>query len=357
MALALTLVHAAIWATLLANVIYLRRGVRRAVWRGERPSVSVLVPARNEEENLRRLLPSLRAQAYPEAEFIVYDDGSEDATWEVLQSAAEEDARLRPLRGQGPPPGWLGKPHALHEAARHATGRVFLFLDADARLEDPGALERLVRRFMAEPGDVVLTGLPRLRGGAPLLVSLVPNALLTGLPWPLVRRMRVQSLGAVNGQFWMLSAEDYRRYAPHECVRQKVLEDVEIGRYLKSEGFTPVLADVQQEISIFMYPGMTEAWRGFRKNAYLILGGTPAAFALLFAFFLFTFLLAPFFAPWLLVSLYGLKTATDRLAGFPLWVSLLTPLSFALAVALQLDSALSHWTGRVAWKGRSVAPS
>lgn len=361
MALILTLVHVAIWITLGANVLYLRRGARRAASKkaAPLPSVTVLIPARNEEANLQRLLPSLRAQRYPAgAEFVVYDDGSEDGTWAVLQEAAAEDKRLRPLRGDGPPPGWLGKPHALYQAARQATGARYLFLDADARLEDARALERLVRRFEAEPDDVVLTGLTGLAGGgARLLVSLVPNAILTGLPWPLVRRVRARSLGAVNGQCWMIRAADYRRYKPHERVRGEVLEDVEIGRYLKGEGLTPVLADVQREVAIFMYPGVAEAWQGFRKNAYLILGGTPVTFGLLFVFFLFTFLLAPFFAPWLVFSLYGLKTATDRLTGFPLWVSLLTPVSFVLAVALQLDSAWSHWTGRVAWKGRRVASS
>src|SRR5690606_28279242 len=141
-----------------------------------------LVPARNEEENLARLLPSLLAQDYPAYEVVVVDDASEDGTWAVLEAHA--DPRLRAVRGEGPPPGWLGKPHALHVAAGRATGAVFLFLDADAELADAGALRRLVERFTALGRGAVMTGMPCYRGeaGGLLLTSMVPFAVLAALP-------------------------------------------------------------------------------------------------------------------------------------------------------------------------------
>jgi hypothetical protein len=128
-----------------------------------------------------------------------------------------------------------------------------------------------------------------------------------------------------------------------------------IGRYLKRKGLLPVLVDVQQEVSIHMYAGFAEAWHGFRKNAYLILGGAPLPFVALFLYFMAIFVVAPWVSPWLLLSVYGLKTATDRVSGFPWWISALAPLSYLLGNVLQLDSALSHWTGRVEWKGRRVS--
>ncbi len=351
----LSLIHLGLWATLLPNLRNLRR--RRHRRRvppapGPPPALSVLVPARNEARNLRRLLPSLLQQDHPDFEVIDYDDGSEDATWRVLQSF--DDARLRPLRGEGPPPGWVGKVHALHRAARIARGERYLFLDADAELTTPHALRRLAARFDALPEDSVLTGFTRLRGGAKLLVSLVPGIILTALPWPLVRRRRMPSLGALNGQCWMIGAADYRRLEPHAHVPGAVLEDVMIGRYLKRRGLTPVLCDVQCEVSVFMYDSFGDAWRGFRKNAYLILGGRPASFAVLFPLFLSAFVLGPLRSPRLLASLYGLKAVTDRISGFPWTVSLAAPLSYLLAAVLQLDSAFAHWTDRVRWKGRRV---
>lgn len=346
----LLLVHGALLAISCSNLLYLRR-TKGEVPRG-RPSVSVLIPARNEAENLRRLLPSLLSQEYPEYEVIVYDDGSEDGTWEVLQSFASD--RFRTLRGSGPPPGWAGKVHALYQATREACGERFLFLDADAHLLGPAALARLVDHHERQPKGSVLTGLTRLRGGGLLLVSLVPFMILTGLPWPLVRRLPIASLGALNGQCWMIDAELYRRFEPHAHLPSEVLEDVMIGRYLKARGVVPVLVDVQHEVEIFMYRHIAEAWTGFRKNAYLMLGGHPLSFAPLFALFVLVYAVAPFLSPWLLGTAYLLKLICDRRANMPPWITLVAPLSFVLGVVLQLDSAISHWTGRATWKGRRV---
>ncbi|MDX1546537.1 MAG: glycosyltransferase family 2 protein [Rhodothermales bacterium] len=351
MTLFLAAVHAVHWLILLGNVVYLRRQRRRAA---AYPALSVLIPARNEEENLRRLLPTLRAQDYPGFEVLVYDDGSEDGTGRVVAEAAAQDARIRGLRGEGPPPGWVGKVHALYRATREARGARYLFLDADAELLRPDALRRLADRLAGAPDGAVLTGLTRLRGGGRLVVSLVPNAILTGLPWPLVRRLPLASLGALNGQCWMISADAYHHHEPHEAHPDEVLEDVRIGRYLKARGMTPVLADLHDDVAIHMYRDLGDAWRGFRKNAYLILGGRVPLFFVLAPLYLFTFVLAPFFSLWFLLSLYGLKLVTDRLGRFPLWLTALAPLSYALGALQQIDSAVAHWTGHVAWKGRRV---
>ena len=352
MVIFLAIVHAALFLTLLGNVFYLRR-TRRQATASDVPLVSILIPARNEAANLRRLLPSLQAQDYPAFEVLLYDDESEDETWAVIQAA--EDPRIRGVKSQGPPPpGWIGKVHALYQVTKHARGCLYFFLDADSELLDPGALRRIIERYLALPDDAVLTGMTLLRGGGQMLVSLVPNALLTGLPWPLVRRFRARSLGALNGQFWMIDADHYRRLDPFVHVKNEVLEDVQLGRYFKMQGLTPYLCDVTREMAVYMYRNHADAWRGFRKNAYLILGGQPLSFVLLFVLFFFTYVLAPFYSPWFLVSIYVLKASTDRLARFPFWVSLLAPISYLLSPFLQLDSAFNHWTGRVSWKGRRV---
>jgi len=347
----LGLIHLGLWGVVIGNVWYVRRHRQRAAI-DDFPPLSVLIPARNEAQNLQRLLPSLLEQDHPAFEIIVYDDGSDDGTWDVLQSV--DDDRLTALQGDGPPPGWVGKVHALYQASRHATGERYLFLDADAALNDAGALRRLAERFAALPPDAVLTGLTRLRGRGALLVSLVPNAILVGLPWPLVRRVRSTQLSALNGQCWMIDAAHYHQHEPHEALPNEVLEDVMIGRYLKREGLLPVLVDVQREVSIHMYDTFIGAWKGFRKNAYLILGGAPLPFVGLFLYFMAIFVLAPWISPWLLASVYGLKATTDRLSGFPWWITLLAPVSYVLGNVLQLDSAISHWTRRVEWKGRRV---
>ncbi len=350
-AILLAFLYAGLLGVLLANVAYLRRNAGQPPT-PDRPRVSVLIPARNEEKNLKRLLPSLLEQGYPSFEVILYDDGSEDGTWEAAQSFS--DKRLKIIRGSGPPPGWVGKVHALYQATREAGGDLYLFVDADARFEGPDALQRLVDKFTALPSGSVLTGLTRLQGEGMLLVSLVPFVILSWLPWPLAKRSRMEALGALNGQCWMIPAEAYHRMEPHKRLPDAVLEDVMIGRLLMGNGLLPTLVDVQDEVSIFMYNSFKDAWNGFRKNAYLIMGGQVYTFVPLFVFYIVSFALAPFFSAWLLLALYILKRATDRIAGFPIWISLLAPVSFLLGAVLQLHSAVSHWTGRVTWKGRRV---
>ena len=348
----IALAHLGFWGVLLANLAYLRRQPRPAS--STSPTLSVCIPARNEANNLRRLLPSLQRQDYPDLEILVWDDGSKDDTWAVLQN--HEDERLTPLRGQDPPDGWVGKTHALYQCTRRASGDCYLFLDADAELHGPDALQQLMARHSAAPTSVS-SGFPHLRGGAMLLVSLVPHALLRSLPWPLVPRTKSASLSALNGQCWFVNAEVYHTHEPHEHVKNAVLEDVAIGRYLKSQGHPPSLLDVQDLVSVYMYDSYGAAWRGFRKNAYLLLGGTPPRFAAMYTGFVLTWLVAPFLSLWFVASLYGLKLVTDRASGASLTVTLLAPVSYLLGLALQLDSALHHWLGRVSWKGRSVPTS
>ena len=378
MSLVLLLVglHLAVLALVAANAVAMAHSRRRRVPAEPVPAqagslrVSVLVPARNEEDNLQRLLPTLLAQDLGDAEFIVVDDASEDGTARVLAEFAARDSRLTVVAGSGPPAGWVGKVHALYQATRRATGDLYVFLDADADLADAGALQRLAERWAAgvsasQPGGggTAVTGLPRYRdrGPAALLTSLVPFAVLAALPTWLVPRTRRASLSALNGQIWMLGAADYHRLEPHDANRAEVLEDVMIGRYLKRQGVQLWFVDLAGEVAVTMYGSWAEAWAGFRKNAYLLAGGSPLAFALFFAAYGLWWVV-PSVMPvlvgaagwWPVGTLVLVKLAVDRLGRFPLWVSALAPLTLAAGAALQLASAVAHWRGTVAWKGRSV---
>lgn len=346
------LLHVVLWATLLSNVAYTRS--RPSAPPDEWPALTVCIPARNEAANLERLLPSLLQQDYPNLEVLVWDDGSEDDTWAVLQSI--DDARLTARQGDGPPDGWVGKVHALYQCTRQASGDCYLFLDADTELTTANALKQLVTRHHAADSPVS-TGFPGFCGAAQLVVSLVPFVLLTNLSWPLVRRTALPSLSALNGQCWMIDATVYRAEEPHAAVKDAVLEDVAIGRLLKKRGYPPSLIHVRDHVSVYMYETFWEAWKGFRKNAYLLLGGSPIAFAGLYGYFFLIWILAPVLSPWLLVSLYGLKATTDRLQGVSPFISVLVPISVVLGAALQLDSAFHHWTDQVTWKGRPVPSS
>ena len=345
-------IHFGLYFILFANLRRLKE--TRSDSASEQPRVSILIPARNEAANLERLLPSLLRQDYPDFEVIVLDDASDDGTWGVLANV--DDPRLTKLRGSGPPPGWVGKVHALYQATRHASGEVLLFLDADAEFQHDRALQVIVASFLKGGRDSVLTAITRLRGGGHILVSMVTHAMLAAVPWFALKRLP-PSFSALNGQCWMIDADVYDATEPHLAHKNEVLEDVRIGRYLAAHGYIPVLVDLQRELAIHMYTDTADAWRGFRKNAYLIMGGTLAGFiASLIAYWL-AYLIGPAMSIWLLASLFVLKAWTDRRTGFSPVVSLLAPVSFLLGAVMQFDSAIAHWRGRVTWKSRQVGDS
>ncbi len=347
-------IHVLLWSVLVGNLISLRRRRNAHATHTGTRKLSILVPARNEAENLAVLVPSILDQSYEDLELIVYDDDSTDDTEAVL-APFRTDARLVCVRSDGPPPGWLGKVAALFEAARRASGQIYLFLDADVRLESTDAVAELIRRFEGLPPRRVLTGLPALAGSGQMLVSMIPLTILSGLPWFLVDRTTSRSISALNGQCWVVDAAVYHQFEPHDKVRDKVLEDVEIGRYLKSNGVFPALVTVSDLVTVRMYDSFAAAWRGFRKNAYLIMGGSPIPFFAYLGLFALATWLSPIYSPYFLLSAWMLKVVSDRLSRIPAAVSLLAPVSFTLATFLQLDSAFAHWTGRVRWKGRNVS--
>lgn len=335
----------------ISNLFYLRKRRHRNP-SGKAVFISVLIPARNEAINLRRLIPNILSQQFTSFELIVYDDASEDGTWDVIKSF--NDDRIKALQGEGPPPGWAGKVHALHQASTYACGEAFLFLDADVTFKDADALGRLVSAYQNLPPDSVLTSLPHYQGKGLTLVSIATQSLLVSIPWHLVRRTSAPSLSALNGQCWMIDAEAYQTHQPHKAVANEVLEDVLIGRYLKKNGIFPALVDLQNELSVRMYNSFGNAWRGFRKNAFLLMGNNLTSFICLFSLFLILFVVPPFLQLELLVLIYFNKLIADWRGRFSFNISLITPLCYLLGSTLQLDSAWHYLTGYVTWKGRKV---
>jgi cellulose synthase/poly-beta-1,6-N-acetylglucosamine synthase-like glycosyltransferase len=191
---------------------------------GPLPSLSVIIPARDEAENLAQLLPSLAAQAYPgELDVIVVDDGSADAT---ARTAAGGGAAV--IAVDGPPHGWLGKPHAAHLGALAATGEWLLFTDADT-LHGPDSAARAVRYAC----DQALDGLSlllreRASGHASRLVTAIAFAgLFAGLQ---------PARPLLNGQYILIRRQTYFESGGFAAVRGEPLEDLALAHRLRSHG-------------------------------------------------------------------------------------------------------------------------
>lgn len=237
--------------------------------------VSVLIPARNEESNIKNILDDLRQQEYKNIEILVYDDHSEDATASAVMEMQEKDNRISLIRSGNLPPGWLGKNHACHNLAGRATGKHFLFLDADVRI-GRGLIGQMLA-FSLRKRTSLVSIFPKqiiITAGEWITVPLMNYILLSLLPLVLVRKSGRASLSAANGQFMLFKAVDYRKTEPHLIMKDIRAEDIATARYLKRQGLRVACLAGNDEIQCRMYTGFRDAVNGFSKNVTAYFGNS-----------------------------------------------------------------------------------
>lgn len=241
-----------------------------------KPTVSILIPARNEEKNIGLLLDDLSKISYPQLEIIIYDDLSDDATLEIARQYVSRYPHIKVIKGEGPESQWLGKNYGCYKLAGAAHGDKLLFLDADVRV-CPDLVEKALA--YAEKYQLqLLSVFPKQimpSWGSKLAVPLMNWILLSLLPLPLVRLTRFSSLSAANGQFMLFDSESYRQLQPHRVFRSHQVEDIAIARYFKSnrKKIATILGS-DHDIRCRMYDTLNEAVQGFSKNIFQFFGGS-----------------------------------------------------------------------------------
>lgn len=256
----------------LANLFTMPFPGKRQVEKG--PLVSVLVPARNEEENIGRLLDSLIQQQYSPFEVIVYNDSSTDATGEIVREYRTRSSIVGHIEGGELPDGWLGKNHACHRLAESAAGEYLLFVDADV-IAGRDMISSAVAR-MRDKQLALLSVFPyqiKVTKGEKVVVPVMSWILLSLLPLILVRVCKWSSFAAANGQFMMFRAAVYRQYRFHEMARMRLAEDIVIARTMKRMRLRiETLAGREAGVSCRMYRNYSEAINGFAKNVMTMFG-------------------------------------------------------------------------------------
>ena len=180
------------------NVVVWARGEPEARFDGK---VSVLIPARDEAETIEACVRAALSSRHPLHEVVVYDDASTDGTSEILARLAAADARLRVVSGGGLPEGWVGKPHACHRLAEHATGDLLLFIDADTTLSPDGAGR--VASLIAD--SALVTAVPKqitVTLVEQLVVPLLHLTYTAWLPLPLIHRSDDRASSRPTGRSW-----------------------------------------------------------------------------------------------------------------------------------------------------------
>jgi GT2 family glycosyltransferase len=254
--------------------------LRRSTWRSPPQSlasqhavkVSVIVPARDEEQDIGQAIKSVLAQEDVELEVIVVNDHSTDRTGEIAESIARGDGRLRVIHNPELPPGWLGKCNAMQQAAALATGEVLLFIDADIIFEP-----RTFATALAEMDRLKLDFLslfPRM-DTISLWENIVVPTFVGGmamLATPGIEDPRsTEALAA--GAFLMVRAPVFRAIGGFEPIRGEMGDDVELARLLKAKGYRVGFRFAPEFLNVRIYKGNRHAFWAMTKNVLIAIQG------------------------------------------------------------------------------------
>ena len=334
------------------------------------PAVAIVLPVRNEAANIDGVVASLLAQDWPAFDLLVVDDGSTDQTPALLAAWARRDPRMRVRRVEQLPPGWAGKPHALHTGAAETTADWLLFTDADTR-HAPSVL-RLVLGHALRGGLDLVSAIPHLTltgAGTRLLTPIGAISLLERATPAEVRDPSHRGAFAV-GQYILIRRAAYQRvggYAAPE-LRTTFADDVRLAEVVKRAGGRVDVVSGRGLVFNEQWTTWGTVWRGWRKSIYGEVGDRPftglAGGLLLIGYGLLPLVaLARVRRGRVAAALGGLAAGAQVAARWPFdrdgelavgW-SLTAPVGWAALGALVLDATRLALTGRGAdWKGRAA---
>ncbi|MGD6817537.1 glycosyltransferase [Metabacillus sp. 113a] len=340
----------------------------------EIPSVSIMIPLRNEERNAEELVHMLKKLVYPDLSFYLLDDQSEDATRSLLEHHIGKDVRFTLLSGKKLPEGWAGKVHACHTLSLNARQEFLLFMDADVRLH-PEAVDNAVA-MLQEKGGALLTGFPRFPVKYLMEKWLVPMQhflVYFHLPLFLANYTVFPPATAAHGAFMLFRREDYLEAGGHESIKASIVDDVHLAKRMKDTGKKVLLANVTDFVTCYMYTSSKEAWNGFKKNIFPGFGRSlpvTLALCLFYACFyvlpgaLFIYGIVHFFAgqsfslfmffPYLIIVVQ--KMYIDKCSNQSLLLSFSMPFSGAAFIVLMLVSMYTSLRNKgYEWKGRTYS--
>lgn len=322
---------------------------------GQRATVSLLVPMRNEAATLERFLPALLSQSGV-TELIVLDDRSGDGSAELASSILDGAAHARVVSGAAPPPGWVGKTWACEQLAAEASGELLVYCDADVVLA-PGAIEAALREMAEQRADVFSVFPRQLTGslGEALLTPLIEDVLLCFLPFGLLS-VDVPAAATANGALLAFRRQALAELAGFSSVRSEIVEDVALARRTRRAGLRLGLALGGELVQTRMYTGYGQVVTGLGRGLLAVTGGSRLRLAAAAGWHLAAYTL-PLVAVsrrrrWLLPL--GLGLAERLLVGLKChpraaWQAALTPLSPIAFIPV----AVQAMRGQQRWKGRS----
>lgn len=350
---------------------------RKPVSLGGNPRLSIIVPARNEEETIEQALNTLLALDYDNYEVIAVDDRSTDSTGAIMERIAENPRFSQKTRETGHPEfrsfrvvhhtelpaGWLGKTHAMWTAANHATGDWLLFTDADVLFKSD-SVRRALAYAESVPADHVVL-FPQMimkRPGEYMMIAFFQTMFMFGhRPWKVADPSTDDHMGV--GAFNLVRRRVYEAVGTYQALRMEVLDDMKLGKVVKKAGFAQRNVFGGDLISIRWAKGAFGIVNNLTKNFFAVLSfqwWRTVISALGLAFLNFGPFLGVFLAhrwarlPYAvaLFSIFSIYIGMSWRSAVPPYYFLAHPLSTALFIYTLLRSMiLTLWNDGIVWRG------
>ncbi len=328
--------------------------------------VCLCIPARNEANQIGGALDSWLAQDYPDLSILVVDDGSTDGTTEILaERALQHPDRLRVIRNDRLPTGWLGKNHALHLAVQQPealNAQWLLFVDADVHVTTD-----LLRRAFAflddQPADILalLFAVDAVSFWERVAVPLAVPGFLILVPPHQVPNPKHPAFAGI-GAFTLIKRVVYDAVGGHAAAPLEAVDDMMLARRVKKVGYTNRMACGGPMLHLRMYHGLVDLVRGMRKNTAALPGWwlipvlTPLLLATYFSPLWLPFVGHPIlgFLIWLLTPVIA-GDASQRITAKPMdWVWVFWPVNGLILASGMLWAFWDRIRGVNTWRGRKV---
>jgi 4,4'-diaponeurosporenoate glycosyltransferase len=297
-----------------------------------KPSVSVIIPARNEEHTLPKLLNSLSGQLFSEDEVIVVDDHSEDRTKAVAERSA-----VKVLESLPTPEGWLGKTWACFQGAKMASREILVFLDADTVLEKNG-LNNIIETYVEKDGVLSIQPYHKMRNLYEQLSAFFNIIVMAGIGTFTVLGRRIKPIGLL-GPVVVMKRQYYLDSGGHDKVKSEILDDVAFGAEL--QGFALGAAKTSIPLLILIVFWIS----GSIGTTRSLIEATIATNNVQIAISSGLYILYAAQIYWMLV----------RIGNFKFYTALLYPIPMAFFVAVFTYSFVRIFLVRsVKWKGREI---